>query len=55
MFWNDSANALIKYVLSNFDSEYNADVGKKIIVDDENEFDVNAIKNGNAGNSFEPD
>lgn len=55
MFWNDSADALIKYVLSNFDSEYNADAGKKIIVDDENEFDVNAIKNGNAGNSFEPD
>lgn len=55
MFWNDSANALIKYVLMNFDNEYNTEIGQKIIVDDENEFDVNAIKNGNAGNSFEPD
>ena len=55
VFWNQNVNTLIKYVLTNFDPTYDGYTGGTVIVDDQNSFDINAIKKGNAANSFEPD
>lgn len=55
-FWNSSATYLIRYILANFDPNYNSsDPNKgKIIVDENNSFEIQDIIHGNAGNSFLP-
>lgn len=51
MFWNQNVNALIKYVLINFDSNYTHE-DSEIIIDDDHSYSTNSIKNGDAGKSF---